>query len=370
MIAEQLRKLLNDRIIFRKNLGFELIQGIFDLGRERAQRNAERSRSETRDRIGRAAEENQNANRRTMREDQTSTRTEGRANTRTNGVSQNRAAATNTLRTAGGHTVTAQQQATIRNSVLHGRNVPRARDVHFDVRRGTFVPNTVNFVRVSAYPELIDVFPYYRDDSFFVTEDEIVFIGPDRRIVDVVPIGAGGAEAYASADVHTFRGHDFCFYFDGWNGPGWYRCGWASRSGLGWGGVYGWNDWYYAPAFARFGRSFHGGRDLGHERRYGNEFRGRTGPRESTGIAPREGRSGSEFRGPGERTGEFDRGRQGTRETSGAGPQENFRERPIRSNRGPGGPDESTMPQAGPTTGAAPGGGGGGERGERGGRDR
>ena len=44
-------------------------------------------------------------------------------------------------------------------------------------------------VRVSAFPALIDVFPYYRDDSFFVTEDQIVFVNPDRRIVDVVPIG-------------------------------------------------------------------------------------------------------------------------------------------------------------------------------------
>jgi hypothetical protein len=182
-----------------------------------------------------------------------------------------------------------------------------------------------------------------------------------------VPIGAGGVEAYAAADVHVFRGHDFCFYFDGWNGPGWYRCGYAWRSGLGWGGVYGWNDWYYAPAFARFGRSFHDGRDFDHKRRFGNELRGHTGPRETTGVAPREGRSGNDVHERGDRTGEFDRGRKGARETTGAGPQENFRERSMDSSRGLGKAGERAMPQTGPTTGPVPGSGGGGERGERGG---
>lgn len=54
----------------------------------------------------------------------------------------------------------------------------------------------------------------------------------------------------------VFRGRTFCFYFDGWNGPGWYRCGWNWRRGLGWGGVYGWNNWEWGPAARRFG---HGG---------------------------------------------------------------------------------------------------------------
>jgi hypothetical protein len=32
----------------------------------------------------------------------------------------------------------------------------------------------------------------------------------------------------------------YCFYFNGWQGPGWYRCGFAWRRNLGWGGEYGW----------------------------------------------------------------------------------------------------------------------------------
>ena len=38
------------------------------------------------------------------------------------------------------------------------------------------------------------------------------------------------------AQVFIVGGRRFCFYFDGWNGPGWYQCGFAFRRGFGWGG--------------------------------------------------------------------------------------------------------------------------------------
>lgn len=69
-----------------------------------------------------------------------------------------------------------------------------------------------------------------------------------------------------AVEVHVFHGRPFCFYFDGWHGAGWYRCGWAWRRGLGWGGVYGWNDWEYGPAARRFGHV--GGRFRSGERGY------------------------------------------------------------------------------------------------------
>jgi hypothetical protein len=49
------------------------------------------------------------------------------------------------------------------------------------------------------------------------------------------------------AAVYVFEGRRYCFYYDGWHGPGWYRCGFAWRRGYGWGGVYGWNSWTYGP---------------------------------------------------------------------------------------------------------------------------
>jgi hypothetical protein len=66
---------------------------------------------------------------------------------------------------------------------------------------------------------------------------------------------AGSAEAAMGGVVPTtqllpieqaqffFLGHNFCWYDDGWQGPGWYWCNYAWRSGYGWGGGDGWRGW-------------------------------------------------------------------------------------------------------------------------------
>ena len=87
--------------------------------------------------------------------------------------------------------------------------------------------------------------------------------------------------------VYVHEGHRYCFYLNGWHGPGWYRCGFAFRRGLGWGGVYGWNDWSYGPYERRFGHGHYGGRigvDSG-ARRFDGRVDTRT--RSSTGIETR-----------------------------------------------------------------------------------
>ena len=40
-----------------------------------------------------------------------------------------------------------------------------------------------------------------------------------------------------------FGGRQYCWYDDGWQGPGWYWCGYAYRTGFGWGGGFGWHGW-------------------------------------------------------------------------------------------------------------------------------
>jgi hypothetical protein len=42
---------------------------------------------------------------------------------------------------------------------------------------------------------------------------------------------------------YVWRGKRYCFYDDGWHGPGWYWCGYRHRHGLGWGGERGWQGW-------------------------------------------------------------------------------------------------------------------------------
>ncbi len=44
--------------------------------------------------------------------------------------------------------------------------------------------------------------------------------------------------------VFVYAGREFCFYPDGWHGPGWYWCGYSWRRGFGWGGPEGWHGWY------------------------------------------------------------------------------------------------------------------------------
>src|SRR5215218_4718705 len=80
--------------------------------------------------------------------------------------------------------------------------------------------------------------------------------------LQALPITAGAVKGALDATnmveqtaVYVVEGRRFCFYFDGWHGAGWYRCGFANRRGLGWGGVYGWRGWEYGPAARRFGRS-------------------------------------------------------------------------------------------------------------------
>ena len=42
---------------------------------------------------------------------------------------------------------------------------------------------------------------------------------------------------------YVYGGQNYCWYDNGWRGPGYYYCGYAFRTGLGWGGGIGWNNW-------------------------------------------------------------------------------------------------------------------------------
>jgi hypothetical protein len=42
---------------------------------------------------------------------------------------------------------------------------------------------------------------------------------------------------------YFYGGRNYCWYPDGWHGPGFYWCGYAFREGFGWGGPVGWRGW-------------------------------------------------------------------------------------------------------------------------------
>jgi hypothetical protein len=73
-------------------------------------------------------------------------------------------------------------------------------------------------------------------------------------IVGPEVIGAPAVGVGALLEPVQFRwgGYDYCWYPDGWRGPGWYWCGYAYRVGLGWGGPVGWNGWHFDRDDFRF----------------------------------------------------------------------------------------------------------------------
>ena len=91
----------------------------------------------------------------------------------------------------------------------------------------------------------------------------------------IVASGAQAGVNIGAADVLTLAkdnaaienvqfvvsGQSYCWYDNGWRGPGWYWCGYAWRSGYGWGGVAGWNGWVWrgGGAYWRGGRYYGGG---------------------------------------------------------------------------------------------------------------
>jgi hypothetical protein len=146
---------------------------------------------------------------------------------------------------------------------------------------------------------------------------------------NALPLNTAGAlkpaidatDIVQSAAVYVVEGRHYCFYFQGWHGPGWYRCGFAHRRGFGWGGVYGWQGWEYGPAARRFGGvgvGVHEGRRSGATVREGTGMRegGRSGATIREGTGMREGgRSGATVR---EGTGMREGGRSGATENQGA----------------------------------------------------
>lgn len=68
-----------------------------------------------------------------------------------------------------------------------------------------------------------------------------------------------------NVQVYVWGGRRYCWYDDGWQGPGWYWCGYAWRRGFGWGGGYGWHGWRGGHMRREFRR--HERREFREERR-------------------------------------------------------------------------------------------------------
>src|ERR1700736_5989072 len=77
----------------------------------------------------------------------------------------------------------------------------------------------------------------------------------------------GAADSLDVADTVQFfwEGHRYCWYDDGWQGSGWYWCGYRWHRGVGWGGGVGWHGWHHRGGFEhREGREIERGRHFEH----------------------------------------------------------------------------------------------------------
>jgi hypothetical protein len=86
---------------------------------------------------------------------------------------------------------------------------------------------------------------------------------------------AGEAGQFEKAQFF-WGGRNYCWYPGGWQGPGYYWCGYAWRRGYGWGGPIGWHGWgrpggYYGRPGWHDGSHWNGGRGD----RHGDGGRGR-----------------------------------------------------------------------------------------------
>jgi len=92
-------------------------------------------------------------------------------------------------------TLTAEQRTRIQQTVLARSDVPRVNRVNFALRVGTIVPTSVRVVEVPD--TLIEIYPEWRGDLYFVAEDDIIIVDHSHRIVATIPMQ--GSSTHSSA---------------------------------------------------------------------------------------------------------------------------------------------------------------------------
>ena len=81
----------------------------------------------------------------------------------------------------------------------------------------------------------------------------------EAAVADGVVIGSPIQILPVEKAQFFFGGRNYCWYDNGWQGPGFYWCGYAFRTGLGWGGGAGWHGWRRGGGGGRPGNGPGGG---------------------------------------------------------------------------------------------------------------
>jgi len=113
---------------------------------------------------------------------------------------------------------------------------------------------------------------------------------------------------YVASDAPTlqpaqffFGGQNYCWYDGGWQGAGYYYCGYAWRRGYGWGGGAGWNGWHGGGNRGGYASAYRGGYSGGNRGGYAGGNRG--GFHTGGGMHGGAGHSGAGHSGAGHSSG-------------------------------------------------------------------
>jgi Putative peptidoglycan binding domain/Protein of unknown function (DUF1236) len=106
---------------------------------------------------------------------------------------------TNSAAKPQGVKLSTRQVTKVRQTVFSRNNVPRVSHVDFSVRVGSAIPTHVDVVAVPQ--RLVEIYPAWRDDDYFVAENEIIIVDHSRKIVAVIP--ARGHEAGVESSSTT-----------------------------------------------------------------------------------------------------------------------------------------------------------------------
>lgn len=76
-----------------------------------------------------------------------------------------------------------------------------------------------------------------------------IALGASLFAAPALAIPSGGPASTLPAATEQvqffFGGRNYCWYDNGWHGPGFYWCGYSWRRGYGWGGGAGWHGWHH-----------------------------------------------------------------------------------------------------------------------------
>jgi hypothetical protein len=92
----------------------------------------------------------------------------------------------------------------------------------------------------------------------------VMTTGSAINSANAMPLGNSVSDAADELSMvdkaqYVWGGRRYCWYDDGWNGPGWYWCGRYLTPGFGWGGGVGWRGWGGRGGFRGGGGGFRGG---------------------------------------------------------------------------------------------------------------